>query len=158
MKKHKFYYHITSINNKEEILKNGIISSTNQIWVTDREEQIPFVASNRSFLNEFSVFAISSNNVTGKIEQDRVAEIGAKYQFIINQNCINPEHLIHVRDERWNKWELLEMVERIRYDVMGRNAEEMLRIFIQSDAEWCEHYNKKYGYGLEYKPISTSKK
>jgi hypothetical protein len=49
MKKHKFYYHITSINNKEEILKNGIISSTNQIWVTDREEQIPFVASNRSF-------------------------------------------------------------------------------------------------------------
>jgi hypothetical protein len=157
MKKSKFYYHITNIKNKEEILKNGLNSNSGQIWVTDREEQIIFVASNQVFLNEFSVFAISSNNITGKIEPDRVAEVGAKFQFIINQKCINPEHLIHIRDESWNKWEILEKVERKRYELMGRNAEEILRIFIQSDAEWCEHYNKKYGYGLEYKPISTSK-
>ena len=156
MKKNKFYYHITSIKNKEEILKNGIISSTNQIWVTDREEQILFVASNQVFLNEFSVFAISSSNITGKIEPDRVAEIGSKFQFIINQNIISPEHIFHIRDERWNKWELLEKVERKKYELMGRNAEEILRMFIQSDADWCEHYNKKYGYGLEYKPTATS--
>ena len=43
------YYHISSIQNKENILKQGIISDCSEFFLTTNLDQIPFIANNQTF-------------------------------------------------------------------------------------------------------------
>ena len=150
MKKNIEYFHISPIENKESILLNGLKSDTKEIFVSDSEQQLILIASSQIFTNEYSVFKILPNKIKGKIIQDNVAEVGANHQFIIEQNIISPNDIVHLRDELWNKWELLELASRRVSKIFGFGAEFTLEFAIQYNEEWCNHYNKKYGKNIIY--------
>lgn len=146
----KEYFHISSTKNKVEIISEGIKSENKKIFVSDNEEQLALIAHSQIFLREYSVFKISSLGITGKIKADNVAEIGNGHQFIISQDLINPEHIIHLRDEKWNQWDLAEHCTRIKYEIMGFvDVESILELMVSYSNDWCLHYNKKYNKTVE---------
>lgn len=150
MKKNIEYFHISPIENKESILLNGLKSDTKEIFVSDSEQQLVLIASSQIFRNEYSVFKILPNKIKGKIARDNVGEIGSGHQFIVKQDLIHPEDIIHLRDEIWNRWDLIEKAERIKLKVIGLDVESTLEMYAKSNEEWCKHYNQKYCKNLIY--------
>lgn len=150
----KTYYHISPIENRDSILKEGLKSERKQIFVSDCEEQLILIAHSQIGLPEYSVFEIMPTGIKGKIEWDNVAEIGAGHQFIINQNLINPEYIRHLRDVKWNYWDLAEYANRkINKKVFGVDDESFLEQMISGSKEWCDHYNQKHGKSIQFKKI-----
>ena len=148
----KAYYHISPIENKDSILSQGLKSEHQQIFVSDCEEQLILIAHSQIGTPEYSVFEIMSTGIKGKVIWDNVAEIGAGHQFIIKQNVISPEHIKHLRDVKWNYWDLAEYANRkINRIIFGDDDEPFLEHMISSSKEWCEHYNLKYGKSLQFR-------
>jgi hypothetical protein len=109
-----------------------------------------FIAAYQKCICKYSIFKILPNKIKGKIIQDDVAEVGANHQFIIEQNIISPNDIVHLRDELWNKWDLLELANRRFSKIVGFDVEFTLELAIQYNEEWCNHYNKKYGKNIIY--------
>jgi hypothetical protein len=149
----KTYYHISPIENKDSILIEGLKSEQKEIFVSDCEEQLIHIAHSQIFTLEYSVFEILPSGINGNIEWDNVAEMGAKHQFIIEQNLISPEHIRHLRDEKWNRFDLAEYTYRkSNLYYRGHEAESELEELISCcDKEWCDHYNLKYGKKIQFK-------
>lgn len=146
----KEYFHISSIENKVKIISEGIKSDNKEIFISDNEEQLALIAHSQIFLREYSVFKILSLGITGKIKADNVAEIGSQHQFIVTQDLINPEHIVHIRDEKWNRWDLAEHCSRLNYKMMGfADIESILELMVSYNDDWCLHYNKKYNKTVE---------
>lgn len=147
----KAYYHISPIENKDSILSQGLKSEHKQIFVSDCEEQLILIANSQIGTLEYSVFEIMSTGIKGKILWDNVAEIGAGHQFIIKQNVISPEHIKHLRDVKWNYWDLAEYANRKKNKIIfGVDDDKYLESMISRSREWCEHYNKKYSKSIQF--------
>ncbi|MDD2819840.1 MAG: hypothetical protein PHW29_01120 [Flavobacterium sp.] len=142
------YYHISPVKNLDSILSEGIKSEDKEIFVCDNETYLPIIASSQLFTNEYSIFKISNNGITGKIIQDEVAELCSKNQYIILQNVIKPEHIVHMENVIWNIWELNEHVNRLYSRMLGLNEELNLERTVWIDKEWCLYYNKKYNKAI----------
>lgn len=144
------YYHISPIENKESILRHGLISEHKQIFVSDCEEQLLLIAANQIFISEYSVFKILPDTIEGKIRKDDVGEFGANRQFIVKQKLIRAEYIVHIRDEFWNQFDLKEESLRIKFEFFGDEIEPFIESIIKISEEWCEHYNNKYNMCLVY--------
>ncbi len=141
------YYHISSIQNKENILKEGIISDCSEIFVTTNLDQIPFIANNQIFTDSYSIFLINEDAFNSEIINDDVADFGSQYQFILNQQRINPQFITFMKDEIWNHWELVEHCVSIVNKKIGF-PDDYIHINVSTSSDWCEHYNKKYNTNI----------
>lgn len=86
------YYHITKKENAVSIAFQGLTSNENgeiflfSDWTltTRRSKKTVFIcdliARNQVFLNDFIIYEINPKGIKGKIENDNVAELTAKYQ------------------------------------------------------------------------------
>ena len=95
LRKCKFYYHVTAIENIDIIQKNGLkANEEGHIFVFTKEKVAESIAVNQCFLNKVALFMIDSRGITGKVIRDRVAEFVASYHRIIIQDKIPKKYVI----------------------------------------------------------------
>jgi hypothetical protein len=146
----KAYYHISPIVNKENVLLEGLKSECKQIFVSDCQEQLIMIASCQIHTRDYSVFEILPSGITERITSDDAQDISSHHQLIVNQDLISPEHIIHLRDEKWNFWDLAEYNLRVTYSLIELDVEDMLEFNIKTNEDWCSHYNSKYGKNIQF--------
>jgi hypothetical protein len=147
-----YYYKIVPIEDTESIIEKGLISANGEIYVSDILEQLPLIANSQLGIFEYSTLKINSKGITGKIMSDNVAEIGSGHQFFIKQSLIEPKHIEHIEDTKWNKWDLEEYCTRRKNNIIGMDDESstgLIECMVRISPEWCEHYNNKYNKTLE---------
>ena len=146
------YYHITLIENLDSILANGLSANSEmQIFVCTSLEQLPKIAGQQVFINEYSVFKIDPKGIEATPTHDDVAETGNEFQFIINQPLIKPEYIEHVKDERWHRFDLAEYNHRLSFKHIGVDEKEVVKHLeevVSHNKEWCEYYNNKHGKNI----------
>ena len=99
------YYHITKKENGFSINLFGLKSNENgeiflfSDWtLTTRSNKktvliCDLIARNQLFLDEFIIYEINSKGIKGKIENDNVAELTSKFQWIITQDNISRSYV-----------------------------------------------------------------
>lgn len=97
------YYHITSVENINSILKDGLIANDNgEIFIFQfaRIKQngvVNFVddciAYNQLFFDRFARIEIDPIGISGELVPDNVAESTSQVQWIVNQDKIHPKYL-----------------------------------------------------------------
>lgn len=143
--KNNVFYHISPIENKDSILSNGLISPSSEIFVCNEFNQLKRIASSQLFISEYSIFKISSSNITGEIENDNVGEFGAQYQFIIKQEIIESKYISHVEDVKSHPFDLAESNNRELASLWGTDEEEWMKLVVSHNEEWLDYYNEKHG-------------
>ncbi|WP_269237342.1 hypothetical protein [Flavobacterium flavigenum] len=152
--KNNVFYHISPIENKDSILKNGLISTSSEIFVCNEFNQLRRIAHGQLGISEYSIFKIPSSNITGEILNDDVAEFGAQYQFIVKQDIIESKCISHVEDVKWHPCDLAEVNNREFASFLGMDVDKLMQEMVQHNKEWCEHFNKKYNLNIDYVPLN----
>jgi len=98
VRKHQFYYHVTSTENIDKILKAGLkANEEGHIFVFTDQKVAQDIAVNQCGLKQVALFMIDSRGITGKVIRDRVAEFAAPYHRIIIQKKISKRYIIFHR-------------------------------------------------------------
>ncbi len=108
------YFHLTPIDNKDSILKNGLQAGADtQIFMFTNLAVASSIAANQVEIPRgemFVVFEIQADGITSKIINDNVGENTAEFQFYIEQKEIYPQHIrvlyedILLDDEEIRDW------------------------------------------------------
>lgn len=146
--KNNLFYHISPIKNKNSILSNGLISASSEIFVCNEFNQLKRIASGQLGISEYSIFQISSSNITGKILNDNVGEFGSQHQFIIKQDIIESKYIFHVEDVKWHPFDLAEANAREYASLIGFNEDQYIKLVVSVNKEWCDYFNKKYNTNI----------
>jgi len=94
VRKHRFYYHVTSIENIAQIQKTGLKGNEEgHIFVFTDQKVAEDIAVNQCGLKQVALFIIDSRGITGKVIRDRVAELAAPFHRIIIQDKISKRHV-----------------------------------------------------------------
>lgn len=146
--KNNVFYHISPIENKDSILSNGLISIFSEIFVCNEFNQLKRIASGQLGISEYSIFKISSSNITGEILNDNVGEFGSQHQFIIKQEFIESKYISHVEDVKWHPFDLAEANAREYALSIGYPEEQYIKLAVSISQEWCDYFNKKYNTSI----------
>jgi hypothetical protein len=95
MRRQRFYYHVTDVNNVDQIKRDGLeANEEGLIFVfTDMVVSGLIAKEQCGFLDRYAVFKIYSNGITGRVIKDRVAEFSAPYQRVIIQEKIKKRYI-----------------------------------------------------------------
>ena len=95
MKKHRFYYHVTDVNNIDQIKRDGLkANEEGLIFVFTYMIVSGSIAQNQfGLVDRYAVFKIYSNGITGRVIKDRVEEFSAPYQRVIIQERIQKNYI-----------------------------------------------------------------
>jgi hypothetical protein len=95
MKKHRFYYHVTDVNNVDQIKRDGLkANEEGLIFVfTDMIASGLIAKEQYGLVDRYAVFKICSNGITGRVIKDRVAEFSAPYQRVVIQAKIQKSYI-----------------------------------------------------------------
>ena len=87
MRKQRFYYHVTDVNNVDQIKRDGLkANEEGLIFVfTDMIVSSLIAKEQYGLVDRYAVFKIYSDGITGRVIKDRVAEFSAPYQRVIIQ-------------------------------------------------------------------------
>ncbi len=146
------YYHISSIKNKESILTNGIKSKSNEIFICNDIEQLSSIAIDQLGINEYSIFEIKEEGITGEFIVDKVADFGSDKQFLVSQDKIEPAFISFLKDEIYHYWDLAEITEIKKLKAMGRYSIEQLHKYVGLNEKWRVYYNDKYNTNVPPTP------
>lgn len=146
--KNNVFYHISPIENKDSILSNGLISIFSEIFVCNEFNQLKRIASGQLGISEYSIFKISSSNITGEILNDNVGEFGSQHQFIIKQEIIESKYISHVEDVKWHPFDLAEANAREYASSIGFPEDQYIKLAVSISQEWCDYFNKKYNTSI----------
>lgn len=87
----KHYFHLTSIENTEKIIRDGIRSDEDgYIYLMNINSKVVqyHIAINQVFIDQYALFKINERALNAVVEKDNVAEITSKYQCRVKQNLI----------------------------------------------------------------------
>ena len=114
MRKHRFYYHVTDVNNVDQIKRDGLkANEEGLIFVfTDMIVSGSIAKNQFGLVDRYAVFKIYSNGITGRVIKDRVAEFSAPYQRVIIQEKIQKSYIdflgvFRVDSYEPTEWDLL---------------------------------------------------
>ena len=152
MRKHRFYYHVTDVNNVERIKRDGLKADEDGlIFVFTDMIVADTTAKNQCFLKDrYAVFKIHSKGITGRVIKDRVVEFSAPYHRIIIQEKISKRHIDFVgsfiiNDDEPTEWDYL-LLKKLR----GLNKADAKKDFYEKrklirDHLGSQEANKKKG-------------
>ncbi|MFI8379600.1 hypothetical protein [Leeuwenhoekiella sp. NPDC079379] len=151
MKKTKTYYHITSIDNTSSILKDGLKCNkvNGEIYLFDHIKQAKNIAVNQLGISEYSLLSISSEGFKSKLIQDDVADAGSNHQWLLNQDCISPEHIEHISDNHFNIYDLIEEIEYPKMKALGISDKDYISMISNLKGR-IERYNEVNGTNHPY--------
>ena len=114
MRKQRFYYHVTDVNNVDQIKRDGLkANEEGLIFVfTDMIVSSLIAKEQYGLVDRYAVFKIYSNGITGRVIKDRVAEFSAPYQRVIIQEKILKRYIdflgvFRVDPSESTEWDLL---------------------------------------------------
>ena len=114
MIRQRFYYHVTDVNNVDQIKRDGLkANEEGLIFVfTDMVVSSSIAKEQYGLVDRYAVFKIYSNGITGRIIKDRVAEFSAPYQRVIIQEKILKRYIdflgvFRVEPHESTEWDLL---------------------------------------------------
>lgn len=87
------FYHVTEPSNRQSIKKHGIKASEGMIFLFDNPLSASAIAINQCFMKEYALFEVKKSGITSELIPDNVAEMTAKYQYYVEQERIEPQHL-----------------------------------------------------------------
>lgn len=87
------FYHVTEPSNRQSIKKHGIKASEGMIFLFDNPLCASAIAINQCFMKEYALFEVKKSGITSQFVPDNVAEMTAKYQYYVEQERIEPQHL-----------------------------------------------------------------
>lgn len=143
------YYHISDVENKESILKQGIISKQKEIFVCNDKGNLILIATGQLGINNFSIFQVDEAGFKVELIKDEVAEIGAESQFIVKQSKIEPKFITHLEDKHYHIFDVYEESEKKKALLFNWNPEEHVQNCVRHNPKWLAYYNKKYNLNLE---------
>ncbi len=131
MGKIKKYWHISPVENKENILSEGIKCSEDGYvyMITSLEEGIDLfdvkvsmpdmIAFNQVFLNKYDLYEIDAEGLERKTQPDNVAEILPDLQKRVKQNVIQPKYVKHLGTFETNTKEVIIFIEYFQFLVFN---------------------------------------
>jgi len=110
MRKQRFYYHVTDVNNVDQIKRDGLkANEEGLIFVfTDMIVSGSIAKEQYGLVDRYAVFKIYSNGITGRVIKDRVAEFSAPYQRVIIQEKILKRYIDFLGTFRVDSYESTE--------------------------------------------------
>ena len=110
MIRQRFYYHVTDVNNVDQIKRDGLkANEEGLIFVfTDMVVSSSIAKEQYGLVDRYAVFKIYSNGITGRIIKDRVAEFSAPYQRVIIQEKILKRYIDFLGTFRVDSYESTE--------------------------------------------------
>ena len=126
MGKIKKYWHISPIENKDNILSEGIkCSEDGYIYmITSLEERIDLfdvkvsmpdmIAFNQVFLKKYDLYEIDAEGLDRKTQPDNVAEMFSDLQKRVKQNVIQPKYVKYLGTFETNWKEVITYCEAVR--------------------------------------------
>jgi len=145
------YYHISPIENKESILATGL-KSNEGIFLFTQLEQAIHIASNQIGINEYSIFKIDKSGMTGKLEHDGVAELGSKYQYILDQELVEAKYVKHIKDESLNVFDMINESEANSLRAMGQSEEQIIEMMCNYP-DRVARYNEVHGTNHKHNKV-----
>ena len=87
MRKQRFYYHVTDVNNVDQIKRDGLKANEEGLIFVFTDMIVSGLIAKEQYglVDRYAVFKIYSNGITGRVIKDRVAEFSAPYQRVIIQ-------------------------------------------------------------------------
>jgi hypothetical protein len=114
MTKHRFYYHVTDVNNIEQIKKDGLKANEEGLIFVFTDMVVSGLIAKEQYglVDRYAVFKIFSRGITGRVIKDRVAEFSAPYQRVIIQEKIDKRYIdflgtFKVDPYEPNEWDIL---------------------------------------------------
>jgi hypothetical protein len=114
MTKHRFYYHVTDVNNIEQIKKDGLKANEEGLIFVFTDMVVSGLIAKEQYglVDRYAVFKIFSRGITGRVIKDRVAEFSAPYQRVIIQEKIEKRYIdflgtFKVDPYEPNEWDIL---------------------------------------------------
>ncbi|MEJ2658008.1 MAG: hypothetical protein P8012_12575, partial [Desulfobacterales bacterium] len=130
MRKHRFYYHVTDVNNVSQIQKDGLKANEEGLIFVFTDMIVSSLVAQEQFglADQYAVFKIYSEGITGRVIKDRVAEFSAPYQRVIIQEKISKEYIYLLGtfkiDPHRSEWDLL-LLKRLK----GYTTKEAKKVF-----------------------------
>lgn len=130
MRKHRFYYHVTDVNNVSQIQKDGLKANEEGLIFVFTDMIVSSLIAQEQFglVDRYAVFKIYSEGITGRVIKDRVAEFSAPYQRVIIQKKISKEYIYLLGtfkiDPHRSEWDLL-LLKRLK----GYTTKEARKVF-----------------------------
>lgn len=144
MRKHRFYYHVTDVNNVDQIKRDGLkANEEGLIFVfTDMVVSGLIAKEHYGLVDRYAVFKVLSTGITGRVIKDRVAEFSAPYQRVIIQEKIEKRYIdflgtFRIDPYEPNEWDLL-LLKRLK----GLTTKDARKVF-----EERRQFIKKIGRG-----------
>lgn len=165
----KKMYHLSPIENKQNIIERGLKSESGAIFFFTNLEQAKHIACNQVFTDNYVIFEIDRAGIEKKLKRDDVAEYGSKWQFYVEQKNIAPQYVKHLQDIETNMYDQAEECELPKYKIIAKfmgargkkqieeAALEMLEEIVAFNQKWLEHYNKKYNKSLQFIDLKNLK-
>ena len=144
----KNYFHITPIEDKDDVLKNGLLSNEGDIEVFDDISIANQIASNQMGLYEYCLFRVDPRGFDAPPIPDEIAEFTARHQWIVQQKKIKPKFLSYFGIRKENPFEVAEENNRKFALHYGLDETELLLLLVRRNPKWLEYYNNKYGLTL----------
>lgn len=127
MNKHKYYYHITALENVDNIKEKGLITGPDKHiylftklnvknWAFNFDGYLPdIIAGRQVFLEKYCLLTIDAAGIKENIKDDNVTEHTASFQKRVKQVHINPAFIIKYEEreldiKRLNDWSSLWIV------------------------------------------------
>lgn len=152
------YYHVTELENKNSILKNGLESDENgNIFIYDDPSITDLLIKNQLFFTKYVVFKIDSCGIDVDLQNDNVAESTANKQFVVAQNKIHSTYLSIYKTGEIDEFKTV-LKENIRlFSIINPSFRSFSYLEkLNSIAESYKHNNKIF-YNLIHKEIELQK-
>lgn len=131
MRKHRFYYHVTDVNNVEQIKSEGLkANDEGLIFVfTDMIVSGLMAQEQHGIKDRYAVFKIYSEGITGRVIKDRVAEFSAPYQRVIIQKGISKRYIEFLGTFKIDPFESTEWDLFLLKRLKGLNTKDARKVF-----------------------------
>ncbi|WP_048331033.1 hypothetical protein [Bizionia psychrotolerans] len=136
------YYYVSDILNRELIANNGISKNEEgYIFLFTTLTQEINVAFNLKGLKEWTLYEVDAKSFVETPISEPKALYGSEFHFSLKQEIIQPKYIKFIKDVRYDYWELLELSEFEKSNVLGWEYEKYVD-FARTDSERLIHFNR----------------
>lgn len=131
MRKQQFYYHVTDVNNVDQIKRDGLKANEEGLIFVFTDMIVSDLIAKEQYrlMDRYAVFKIYSEGITGRVIKDRVAEFSAPYQRVIIQEKISKRYIEFLGTFKINPYEPTEWDLLLLKRLKGLTTKDARKVF-----------------------------
>lgn len=131
MRKQQFYYHVTDVNNVDQIKRDGLKANEEGLIFVFTDMIVSGLIAKEQYrlMDRYAVFKIYSEGITGRVIKDRVAEFSAPYQRVIIQEKISKRYIEFLGTFKINPYEPTEWDLLLLKRLKGLTTKDARKVF-----------------------------